>query len=168
MKLITPFLSILLIVSCAAAKEKTYIGSTPAGPVIKSFLGIPLSDSVDFIRWKFIPGNNRYYLQCNYGIGKPNTNSFINGGTKIELRGECRKEKNYYQLRNGPKTLRVAELNENLLHFSNAENSLLVGNSGWSYTLSNISPSGTDQINIRAVPTVLKDSISFQGRTPCN
>ena len=168
MKLITPFLSILLIVSCAAAKEKIYTGSTPAGPVIKSFLGIPLSDSVDFIRWKFILGDNRYQLQCNYGIGKPNTNGFINGGTKIDLEGECRKENNYYQLQNGIKSLKVAELNENLLHFANADNSLLVGNGGWSYTLNNIAPSGTHQINIRAAPTTLKDSIAFQGRTPCN
>jgi hypothetical protein len=29
-------------------------------------------------------------------------------------------------------------------------------------------PSGTDQINITAAPTILKDSIAFEGRTPCN
>jgi hypothetical protein len=168
MKIISSFLSILLIVSCASGKEKTYTGSTPANTVIRSFLGIPLSDSVDFIRWKFILRDNRYQLQCNYGIGKPNTNDFIKGGTKIELSGEWRKENNYYQLQNGTKTLKVAELNANLLHFLNADNSMLVGNGGWSYTLNNITPSGTDKINITATPTVLKDSMAFQGRTPCN
>jgi len=43
----------------------------------------------------------------------------------------------------------------------------LVGNGGWSYTLNNIIPLATDQINIRAQQTVLKDSMAFEGRTPC-
>ena len=166
--MIAPFLSVLLIVSCASGKERTYTGSTPAGTVIRSFLGIPLTDSVDFIRWRFILSDDRYQLQCNYGIGKPNTNGFINGGSKIQLTGQWRKEKNYYQFQNGTKPLKAVELNADLLHLLNPDNSLLVGNGGWSYTLNNITPSGTDQINIAAAPTVLKDSIAFQGRTPCH
>lgn len=167
MKIISPFLSILLFVSCASGKENTYTGSTPADTVIRSFVGISLSDSVDFIRWKFILQNNEYQLQCNYGIGKANTNGFINGGAKIELRGEYKKEKNYYQFQNGTKTLKALELNVDLFHLLNTDNSLLVGNGGWSYTLNNIMPSGTDQVSITATPIVLKDSIGFEGRTPC-
>jgi hypothetical protein len=128
MKIIFSFLSIILIVSCAHAKEHTFIGSTPAGPVIKSFLGISLTDSVDFIRWKLTLHDTRYQLECNYGIGKANTNGFINGGTKIELSGDCRKEKNYYKLRNGVRILKALELNADLIHLLNADNSLLVGN----------------------------------------
>ena len=165
--MISPFLSIFLIVCCASGKEKIYTGSTPADTVIRSFLGIPLSDSVDFIRWKFILQDKWYELQCNYGIGKANTNGFINGGVKVELTGECRKEKNYYQFQNGTKTLKAVELNADLLHLLNADNSLLVGNEGWSYTLNNVTPSGTDQVSITAAPGVLKDSIAFEGRTPC-
>ena len=168
MKIISTFLSILLIVSCISGKENTYTGSTPADTVIRSFLGIPLSDSVDFIRWKLVLRNNQYQLQCNYGIGKPNTNGFINGGKKIELIGEVEKGKNYYQFQNGDKTLKFAELNADLLHLMNTDNSLLVGNGGWSYTLNNITPSVTDQINISPRQFVLKDSIAFEGRTPCN
>ena len=108
--MISPFLSILLIVCCSSGKEKIYTGSTPADTVIRSFLGIPLSDSVDFIRWKFILQDKWYELRCNYGIGKANTNGFINGGAKVELSGECRKEKNYYQFQNGTKTLKAADL----------------------------------------------------------
>lgn len=128
--MISPFLSILLFVYCAIGKENTYIGSTPADTDIKSFLGIPVSDSVDFIRWKLILRDNRYQLQCNYGIGKANTNGFINGGTRIELSGDCKKEKNYYQFQNGTRTLKAVELNVNMLHLLNAGNSLLVGNGG--------------------------------------
>jgi len=82
------------------------------------------------------------------------------------LGGECRKEKNYYLFQNGHKTLKAVELNADLLHLLNADNSLLVGNGGWSYTLG-ITPSGTDQVSITAEPTVFKDSIAFEGRTPC-
>src|SRR5687768_9955695 len=105
MKMLSPFLSILLVVSCASAKESTYTGSTPADTIVRSFLGIPLSDSVDFIRWKLILRDDRYQLQCNYGIGKPNTDGFINGGMRTEVSGELRKEKNYYEFQNGTKTL---------------------------------------------------------------
>lgn len=168
MKIIASFLSILLIVSFTRGKEKIYTGSTPAGIVIKSFLGIPLPDSVDFIRWKLILGDNDYHLQCNYGIGKPNTNGFMSDGKKIKLSGALKKEKNYYQLQNGNKTLKVAELNADLLHLLNADNSLLVGNGGWSYTLNNVKPLGTDQINMTAKQIVLQDSMAFEGRTPCN
>jgi hypothetical protein len=45
---------------------------------------------------------------------------------------------------------------------------LLVGTSGWSYTLNSVTPLGTDQVNVIAAPGVLKDSMAFHGRTPCN
>jgi hypothetical protein len=173
MKMFSPFLYILLVISCAngnekSGNEKTYIGSTPAGPVIKSFLGIPLSDSIDFIRWKIVIRDKQYKIHCNYGIGQPNTNGFINGGVKVDIDGECLKNKNYYEFRNGSKTLKAVELNTDLLHLLNIDNSLLIGNGGWSYTLSNIKPSNTDQVSITAAPSIFKDSISFEGRTPCN
>lgn len=168
MKIIPALLSILMFASCASGKENTYTGSTPAAPVIRAFLGIPQSDSIDFIRWKLILQDNRYRLHCNYGIGKPNTNGFINGGEKIELSGAWNKEKNIIHLRNGEKSLKIAELNPSLLHFLETDNSLLVGNGGWSYTLNNTSPALTEQVTIIAKQPVLKDSLAFHGRTPCN
>lgn len=168
MKIITIFLFNLLLVSCGSGKETFYTGSTPAGAMIRTFLEIPLSDSIDFIRWKLILRDNQYQLQCNYGIGKPNTDGFINGGKKVELSGEVKKEKNYYQLQNRDKTLRIAALNTGLLHLLDTDNSLLAGNGGWSYTLNNMSPSITDEISVFAKQTALKDSMSFEGRTPCN
>ncbi|MEI9911972.1 MAG: hypothetical protein WDO71_21420 [Bacteroidota bacterium] len=49
-----------------------------------------------------------------------------------------------------------------------ADNSLLIGNGGWSYTLNNTTPSLSDQTSISAPQTLLKDSMAFEGRTPCN
>ena len=168
MKIITPLLSILLVTSCADAKETIFIGSTPAGPLIRSFLGIPFSDSVDFVRWKLLIRDNRYQLQYNYGIGEPNTNGFIDGGKKQELNDECRKEKNYYQFQNGTSSLKAVELNANLLHLLNTDNSLLVGNGGWSYTLNNAMPVSNGELGIIAPRGSFKDSTAFEGRTPCN
>ena len=168
MKIIFSFLLIILLASCANGKEKTYIGSTPANSVVRAFLGIPLSDSVDFIKWKFVVQGSKYTLQCRYGIGKPNTDDFINRGKRIEFDGQLRKENNYYRLQNGDKILNVVELNNSLLHLLNDDKSLLVGTGGWSYTLNIDTPSDTDQVNLTAKKTVLKDSMAFQGRTPCH
>src|SRR2546423_2960593 len=116
MKIVNSFLFLLLFVSCASGKENIYTGSTPADPVIRLFLGIPLEDSIDFIRWHLILDDKHYILNCNYGISKPNTNGFINGGKKISLNGTLSKQKNYYQLKNNDKNLKIVELNMNLLH----------------------------------------------------
>jgi hypothetical protein len=167
MKVFSVFLSFLILVSCANGNEKTFIGSTPADPVVRSFLGISLYDSVDFIRWKLVLLDDSYQLQCNYGIGKPNTNGFINGGKKIELSGGAEKEKNYYRLKNGTASLQFVELNTNLLHVLGADKNMLIGNGGWSFTLNNTSPVVTDEISIQSKLNMPEDSIIFEGRTPC-
>jgi len=167
MKFINILLSFFLFASCASGKEKIYTGSTPTGTVVKSFLGIPLPDSIDFCRWKLFLNDDNYRLECNYGISKPNTNGFMNGGKKIEIAGVLKKDKSIYQLTYGNKILKLAELNADLLHLLDNGNQMLVGNDGWSYTLSNITPANTGQSNIVATGTVLKDSMTFTGRTPC-
>jgi hypothetical protein len=167
MKLITFLLLVHLISSCAGGTGKIYTGSTPADAVIRTFLGLPGNDSVDFIRWKLIITENSYQLQCNYGIGKPNTNGFLNGGKKIECSGSLKKENIYYVLQNSNRSLHIAALNEDLLHIMDTSNHLLVGNGGWSYTLNNVMPKISDQVSITAKVTVLKDSTVFEGRTPC-
>src|SRR5689334_17727982 len=59
MKLLPICLLFIFINSCANAKEAIYTGSTPANSVVKAFLGIPLKDSIDFIRWKLVVNDNR-------------------------------------------------------------------------------------------------------------
>lgn len=167
MRLIVFCILFSLLVFSADGKEVVYTASTPAGPVVRTFLGIPLGDSVDFIRWKLTLLDNRYVLNCRYGISKPNTNGFINDGNTVEIRGELKKEGNYYRLKNGHRILRIAGLNSNLLHLLNAENKLLVGNSGWSYTLNTNAPTLTNKVSITAKQNHVEDSMVFEGRTPC-
>ncbi len=166
MKSIFSFL-LPLFFFCASGKERVFIGSTPADALVRSFLQIPLTDSIDFIRWKVSLQDDQYSLQCNYGIGKNNTNGFINGGTWVKLNGKLEKEKNYYHLKNGDRTLQILELNSNLLHLLNKDKSLLVGNGGWSYMLNSKTPVTPDKLNVISTPAILRDSMAFEGRTPC-
>ena len=167
MKTLYSFFILILFASCASGKEKKYIGCTPANQVVRSFLGISRSDSVDFIRWRITIENDKYNLKCNYGIGKQNTNGFINGGKWIELNGNLEKEKNYYSLQNGNNFLKVLELNADLIHLLDGERKMLVGTGGWSYTLNLEKASITDQVNIISKKDVLQDSMAFHGRTLC-
>jgi len=169
MRFAIALLSMLLKVACATPPENTFTASTPAAPVVKAFLGIPLTDSIDFIRWKVSFSGNRYKLHCNYGIGKPNTNGFINGGSTVDLEGQLEKEQGVYTLRNGNKVLKMAELNTDLLHILDQNNKPLIGNGGWSYSINNMSPAFTSQISpsLSHKQSVLKDSIAYEGRTPC-
>ncbi len=159
--------AIICSASFAIAQNINYTASTPAAPVVKKFLGIPLKDSVDFIRWKLTLQQEHYTLQCNYGISKPNTNGFINGGAAVSLTGKLIKEKNYYRLEHNNNQLKLAQLNPDLLHISDLDNNLLTGNGGWSYTLNNINPAITNKIYFTAKQNPVEDSIVFDGRTPC-
>lgn len=167
MKLIATFLSFTFFASCANSKETKYTGSTPAAPIVRTFLGIPITDSIDFIRWNLTVTDSKYTLNCNYGIGKPNTNGFYDGGKKIEISEAFKKEKNNYLLQNGNQILKLAALNNNLLHILNENNELMIGNGGFSYILNNIAPTLSDQVSIASKKTALKDSMAFQGRTLC-
>jgi len=167
MKIITVSFSLFIFISCAQSKEINFTASTPADHVVRTFLGISLTDSIDFIRWNLSLNGDQYSLQCNYGIGKNNTNGFINGGEKLSLSGKFKKENNNYLLINGRQALKLAILNTNLLHILNTDNSMLKGNGGWSYALNNMAPSANAPTTIVSPKTVIKDSMSFEGRTPC-
>jgi hypothetical protein len=167
MNLIATLLSLTLIVFCANSKETNYTASTPAAPLVRTFLGISLTDSIDFIRWKLSLTDKKYSLECSYGIGKPNTNGFYDE-KKVVLSGIVKRESNTYILENGNHVLKLAELNANLLHILNNDNTLLKGGGGWSYALNSTAPSSSNQFNMITKQQIfLKDSIAFEGRTPC-
>ena len=159
--------SLILFVSCANGKDRNFTASTPAAPVVRNFLGIDLHDSVDFIRWKLTLNDLHFKLECNYGVGKPNTNGFINGGKYIRFGGEVKFEKNYYQLYYNKKVMNIAEINSDLLYLLNEQKQLLVGNGGWSYVLNNEQPVGTSVLNLYSNKSVFPDSMAYEGRTPC-
>jgi hypothetical protein len=167
MKLLFTVLSFLCLTTCATSKDSYFTASTPASPIVRTFLGIPLSDSVDFIRWNLTLNDLKYSIECNYGIGKPNTNGFIDGGEKLSFKGTVKFTGTHYILQNRTQSLKLAILNDNLLHIAAADNSLLKGNGGWSYTLNNLKPVTSGTLKLVAGTESLKDSMVYEGRTPC-
>jgi hypothetical protein len=167
MNILFTLLASVLLLFCSGETETQYTGSTPAAPLVRSFAGIPLTDSIDFIRWTISLEEGHYSLQCDYGIGKPNTNGFTNGGKHISLKGKLEKKGKRYLLHQGDKTLQLFEVNNNLLHFLDEQQHLMVGNGGWSYTLNKKTPAPDGGLNLFAQQGLLQDSVIFQGRTPC-
>lgn len=165
MKFLT-FLVLLFISSCARGKEVFYTGSTPAGKVVRSFLGVSLSDSIDFIRWRLTLRDTQYTLECHYGIGKPNTDGFVNDNN-VNLSGNTQWRGIYCYLQNGNKTLTLVSLNSTLFYLADEQQHLLVGTAGWSYVLNGDTSQASDAVTIVAQQSALIDSMIFQGRTPC-
>jgi len=151
------------------ASAGDYTGSTPAdAEVVRTFLGIRLTDSVDFIRWKLHFNSTDFELRCNYGIGKPNTNGFYDGGRTVDLKGKVNMAAQFLALQFQNKTLYLAQLNNDLLQVSDNKKKFLVGTGGWSYTLNTVLPQHSRKVNFKAKEvTNVKDSLVFVGRTPC-
>ena len=162
MKIIFQLLFILL--TLYANGKAVYIGSTPANNTVKTFLGIPLPDPVDFIRWKLITHGDQYSLHCDYGMSKPNTNGFIHPKT-IDIKGKVIKDGNYYQFHHNNRTILLAAFNPHVLQFANADKTFMRGTAGWSYTLYSPGPGLPTNIKLKSI--TLKDSMAFEGRTPC-
>lgn len=163
------FLFFLCILSCSAApdEEVNYTASTPAGPAVRNFLGISLADSVDFIRWKFkIKDIKEFELNCSYGISKPNTNGFIDE-KKVALKGNVKMSDGILSLNANDHSLSMQILNNNIMHLLNADGTMMVGNGGWSYTLNSTTVVPTTEVKLGAKYANFRDSIVFEGRTPC-
>ena len=148
-------------------KEMNYTASTPAGNEVRNFLGISQVDSIDFIRWKLrIIDDKEFNLLCTYGIGKANTNGFIDE-KKVERKGTVSIKNDMLTLSYQDKVLPLLILNDNIFHILNSKGTMMVGNGGWSYTLNSVKQVPTSQINFKWQETGFKDSVAFEGRTPC-
>lgn len=134
------FLVLIWLGTACAHARITFVGSTPADAAVRDFPGISLGDSIDFIRWSIALEEDAYRLSCHYGISQPNTNGFLNDGERLVLTDLLQKKKNGYVLQNGHKRLGLLQVNANLLHLLDGDGKPLVGNDGWSYTLSTESP----------------------------
>lgn len=148
-------------------KEVNYTASTPAGQAVRDFLGINQGDSIDFIRWQLrILDKKEFNLSCSYGLSKPNTNGFIDE-KKVSLSGIVSSQGGVIMLNNAGKLLAMQVLSDNIMHLLNRDGSMMVGNGGWSYTLNATSQLSAAEIKPTAKHGSFKDSIVFQGRTPC-
>ena len=162
------------------AADAVFVGRTPCGAEVRRFLGIPSRARCEFIAWNLplsTKGTARVKLGVVYGVGVPNQPGFEGGGTTQQLAGNwlLRNQAgatsgSVYQLTIDGRRMEFRKLGENLLHPLNPEGTLMVGNSGWSYTLTAENPSTAQaqQLSLEPVPGALPALAGvFEGRTPC-
>lgn len=164
----------------AKAKEQNIlVGSIPGDVIAKRMLAIDSEEKVDFIRLRIAmnEGDRKFELNAEYGIGKPNTRGFENGGKTMSAKGqlEIKDIGGYlaYRLFNEETDvdLSLMRLNDSIFHVLSPNGRLMSGNGGWNYTLSRETemkskstslPNGK-RTNVSNDP----ETIVFVGRTPC-
>jgi hypothetical protein len=180
---------VLLTNSCSGAStanglssKTVLVGSTPGDSLIKSLLAISPDKQIDFIRWDLTlneaeNGQKTYVLNIVFGEGQPNTRGFKGGGEKLSFAGiytaQKSKKGDIYQLKSEtpPSAISIVKLNDNLFHLLTPDNKLMVGNGGWSYTLSKKDSPANSSTILPAWTTSLPDDtaqqVIYEGRTPC-
>jgi hypothetical protein len=168
--------SLLLTNSCTKANtssaENLLIASTPGDDSVKEIFRIPVEKKIDFIRWHLILNQNQTFaLNLNFGEGQPNTNGFKGGGEKLSFSGTYAVSNNIYELKSGNFSAQISliKLNENLFHLLTSDGKLMVGNGGWSYTLTR------KDADVKYSPITWKSPLAqeiaqeviYDGRTPC-
>ena len=188
MKKISTLLLIVLLMSgfsirqSKEIKTEVFVGSTPCDSPVKAIFNIHEKDSIDFMRWGLIlsipdSGQGFFSIDLSYGIGQPNTLSFISGGNKFNTEGTIAISKlqsgaTVYTLNSKDlkSKLSLIRLSNSILHILTAEKRLMVGNGGWSYSLGkkdpiakSVLPSSMSALNMN----IENGTLTFSGRTPC-
>lgn len=165
------------------------VGSTPGNDAVKTMLSIPADAKIDSIRWELTlsppeKAAKTFSLDLNYGEGKPNTRNFIedhkfslSGKYEIARGGETSggniKAEIYKFSGNKPAVaFSLVKINDNLFHLLSAENTFMVGNGGWSYTLNRKQPVSAGAslpvlVKISPLADAKTAQVIFVGRTPC-
>lgn len=180
----------LFAVSCSgtnSVQEVIWVGSTPGDNYIKSMLNIPATTKVDFIRWNLVlkttdANENSFELDLVFGEGEQGTPGFKNGGETQSYSGNFTISKSGNENINGEtwhlkssnlkSELILVKLDDNLIHLLTSQNRLMIGNGGWSYTLSRktrVQPAAILPV-LKSSAQILNDTplqVVFEGRTPC-
>jgi hypothetical protein len=172
-------------------------GNTPCDPGAKSLFQIPADSDCDQMIWSVTFNQDpqtenptTYVLKTAYGMSKQGTNDLVGGGTSITMEGKWTistgtksdADATVYQINpaDPARTLSFLKVNENLIHVLSKDNTMLVGNGAWSYTLDrmdNQSPASLKVVNPPQPPTrppapPMPEGSSvfgvFDGRTPCH
>ena len=171
-----------------ASGADVFTGSTPCDATIQALLKLPPVPTCDFIRWqltldKSAPGSRTFQLRLVYGEGQPNTLGFKGGGTTRLYAGKYNISKWENDVLQGERlqltaseprvSLSLVKMNEDIYHLLTPGQTLMIGNSGWSYTLnrktSALPPSGQG-LHLTIAPSLFTDTarqVVFEGRTAC-
>jgi hypothetical protein len=168
-----------------------FIGTTPCGQPIRQLLGLSSDIEPEIMEWKLTfyqdpktDAPSRYDFRCEYGLTAPNKPGIAIKIKTLHRHGSWSMGKG---IKSNPNSI-VYELHgaisffqvdSNVLHVLNSDRTLMLGTSGWSYTLSRTEraeklvkpglaqsqPEMSYQISALATgPTLFA---VFEGRTPC-
>ncbi|WP_316784584.1 hypothetical protein [Pedobacter frigiditerrae] len=180
------FIGFIVLNSCSAQADKTIslVASTPIGKELQTTFGVSSANEYDFMKWELNlnQNNQQFILDLNYGESMPNTTGFINGGKKAQISGTYTANTGQignlsgkiYELKDTKTGNRFSflQIDEHIFHLLSAKRTLMVGNSGYSYTLNNNNLNKTDSTSPSLIMAKLADNnkaiqLSFAGRTPC-
>ena len=187
------FACILFAGSCSGTnsmQEVVWVGSTPGNAYIKSVLNIPAETKVDFIRWNLVlktshANEKTFVLDIVYGEGEQGTPGFKGGGDKRSYSGsytvgsgneKLNGEVWYLKSSSLNADLAMVKLDDNNVHLLTSQNRLMIGNGGWSYTLSRKVRVQSQAPEASGLPALVPSAkwmndtslqVIFEGRTPC-
>lgn len=188
-----PTLSVLLALTAAGAATGPavpgsrpaaaieFVGSTPCGGAVRRFLAIDKT-TCEQVTWELALGSrsgadSAFDLVARYHLPVPESPNHLDAGTALQLRGVWSSTpgsaphpgRTKYTLTAEGRSLQLVLLERDLLQLLTAENRLMVGNAGWSYTLNRRDASPARAVRrmeaLDSTPRGLAGA--FEGRTPC-
>ena len=178
--------------------HSVFEGTTACSSLTRPLPQIPEDTDCELMIWKIMlyrdaatGSPTTYTLESTYGPSQPNSLGPAGGGTPISMQGKwsmvkgtkADPEAEVYQLYSDDSQVAVSfvKISEDILHVLNRDQTLMVGNAAWSYTLNRTDnrppvaldgPVGSGPEATRPpIPTMPPGSSvlrAFEGRTPCH
>jgi len=122
---------------------QVFVGSSPCNQVVP---GMDTQFACECIHWKLVLRANDFSLHCAYGVPRPGSTAFKEGGKVVDLAGSWRAatgtasapEAVVYRFTDSKtkKTFSFLRLSDQVLHLLDKADRLMIGTAAWSYTLS--------------------------------
>ena len=172
-------------------RTTVFVGSTPCDEAVRRILEIPREANAELIEWELTLGQTAgarapatYQLRYKFGPTRPNQPGLDATASTLTRSGTWRSEtpakgQTAVAVVELDKTMSLLKVSDTILHVLAPDGALMVGNGGWSYTLSRreaierpvdaglvaADPGDPARTTSRATgPSVLA---IFDGRTPC-
>ena len=150
-----------------------FVGSTPCDAIVRQFVGIAATAECERISWQLaLPasGDGAFTLDAVYGMQANSAPGFAGGGTPAQMRGTVKsttRQRRTYRLLVDNRSLEFAQLDPNLIHVLDVNDRLMIGNPGWSYTLSR-TPAAQRALVAQSTGRAARFPVGvYEGRTPC-
>jgi len=174
-----------------AAAAQEFAGSTPCGPEVRAFVGGFSADApCHAVTWKLSidapeKGRGAWRLTAVYGIPPASNPNLMVDGPRVAIDGTWTSDATAgpggriaYRLSTGTpqRTLSLARVADGLVHVLDTSGRLMLGTSGWSYTLNDATraerpgnPALAADMSYTISPVSTGSSVFavYEGRTPC-